>query len=339
MKQMKINKKTLAFLMAALMCVNMTACSAKADDEIAPDVSVSVEQEESLLDSSAQALKQLVSEPKCGSVGGDWTAFGLVRWDKEVSENWLQQYYEKAEAFVAERAGILDERKYTEYSRMILALTAIGKDPADIQGYNLLTPLADFDQTIFQGLNGPIYALLALDSGNYDIPENTAGSTQATRELYVDYILSMEAPDGGWSLSGGGAEVDITAMALQALAKYQEQPAVSDAIERALTFLSDQQNDLAGYTSYGADGSESVAQVIVALTELGLSIDDPRFVKNGRTLEDRLMDFRTQDGAFCHTMSEEPNVIATEQAFYALVALDRAEKGEASLYRMAEDNE
>lgn len=226
--------------------------------------------------------------------------------------------------------------KYTEYSRVILAWTAMGRDATDVGGFNLLTPLADFDQTVFQGINGPIFALLALDSGAYDIPENTAGTTQATRDRYVDYILGAELPGGGWSFAGGDPETDITAMALQALAKYRDRQDVADAVERGLTVLSQQQEENGGYAAYGSESSESIAQVIVALTELGVSLTDSRFVKGGNTLVGRLLAFRTENGAFRHVLDGEEDVMATEQGFYALVAVSRAEQGKSSLYTMTE---
>ena len=129
---------------------------------------------------------------------------------------------------------MLHERKYTEYSRVILALTAIGRDPAKVAGYNLLTPLGDFEKTIWQGLNGPIWAFIALDSGSYEIPKNPAAKTQATRQLYINEILKNQLKDGGWSLTGtGNSDLDMTAMALQALAKYQDQKSVKSATDKA----------------------------------------------------------------------------------------------------------
>ena len=212
----------------------------------------------------------------------------------------------------------------------------MGRDATDVGGFNLLTPLADFDQTVFQGINGPIFALLALDSGAYDIPENTAGTTQATRDRYVDYILGAELPGGGWSFAGGDSETDITAMALQALAKYRDRQDVADAVERGLTVLSQQQEENGGYAAYGSESSESIAQLIVALTELGVSLTDSRFVKGGNTLVGRLLAFRTENGAFRHVLDGEEDVMATEQGFYALVAVSRAEQGKSSLYTMTE---
>lgn len=121
---------------------------------------------------------------------------------------------------------------------MILALTAIGKTPADVAGFNLLLPLGDFDETVRQGVNGAIFALLALDSGGYEIPGSAGGGNAATRELYVGELLRRRPRDGGWALTGGTPDTDVTAMALQALAKYRDRQDVADAVQRGLAALS-----------------------------------------------------------------------------------------------------
>ena len=236
-------------------------------------------------------------------------------------------------------SGVLHERKYTEYSRVILALTAIGRDPSKVAGYNLLTPLGDFEKTIWQGLNGPVWALIALDSRNYEIPKNPAAKTQATRQLYIDEIIKNQNKDGGWALTDtADSDVDITAMALQALAKYQDQKAVKAATDKALAYLSNVQDSKGGYASWGTTNVESVAQVVVALCELGISLDDSRFVKNGHTLTENLLSFRQSNGGFYHVLdgSDGNNQMSAEQGFYALVAIDRAANGQNSLYRMSD---
>ncbi len=338
-------KNWIALLLAVILALSITGCAGDKPQPEQPETTVtaetqtsagqSTETDEALIQ-TAQWLMEQIPDPTYGSVGGEWAVFGLARSDVAVPQEYFEKYGENVAAYTAEHGGVLHAKKYTEYSRVILAWTAIGRDAADIGGFDLLVPLADFDQTVFQGINGPIFALLALDCGDYAIPENTAGTTQATRDGYVDYILSAELPNGGWSFAGGDAEVDITAMALQALAKYRDWQDVADAVDRGLTILSQQQEDSGGYMAYGAENSESIAQVMVALTELGISLTDPRFVKNGNTLENRLMEFRTENGAFRHTLDGEEDVMATEQAFYALVAARRAERGEPSLYTMAE---
>lgn len=343
---MRHMKKWIALLLTFVLAVSLTACGG-GETESSETAGSPVETQAvsgasengaryAVLAETADWLLEAVPEASVGSVGGEWAVLGLARSGIAVPEEYYETYAENAAAYTAERGGVLHAKKYTEYSRVILAWTAIGKDPTDVGGFNLLVPLADFEQTVFQGINGPIFALLALDSGNYEIPKNTAGTTQATRERYVDYILNAELPNGGWSFAGGEAEPDITAMALQALAKYRDRQDVADAVERGLTVLSQQQNENGGYTAYDAESSESIAQVIVALTELGIPAEDPRFVKNGNTLEDRLMVFRTEEGGFRHILDGDTDLMATEQAFYALAALNRVEQGKTSLYTMTQ---
>ena len=288
---------------------------------------------ETQLEKTACYLRAQVAEPGAASIG-DWLVFGLARSGVKVSQKYFDTYYKNVEAAVREKNGILSERKYTEYSRTVLALTAIGKDPASVAGFDLLKPLADFEQVTKQGINGTIFALLALDSGKYEIPENPDAAVQATRQMYVDELLTRELPDGGWTLTGGEPDVDITAMTLQALAKYREQPEV----EAGLAVLSSLQEQDGGYTSWGSSNSESVAQVIVALMELGVSLDDARFVKNGITVEDALLRFAQESGAFVHVLdgSGGDDGMATEQAFYALAAIHRAKTGKTTLYDMTD---
>lgn len=330
-------KRLLSWILVLTLLLSLTACGKKEQDD---NQTVSIEQQKEVLadtiDQTGEFLHSSVADPTFGSVGGEWLIMGLARSGLEISDEYYEIYFQNLSAYTAQQGGVLHGKKYTEYSRVILSVTAIGRDPADVGGFNMLQPLADFEQTVFQGINGPIFALLALDSGNYEIPENTVGSTQATRDLYVDYIINARLKNGGWSLMGGEAEIDVTAMALQALAKYQDRKDVAEAVEKGLAVLSERQNDQGGYQYNAAESvsSESVSQVIVALAELGIALDDSRFVKNGNTLLDALMQFQQEDGGFSHLMDGETDLLATEQAFYALVAANRIAQGESSLYRM-----
>lgn len=281
------------------------------------------------LEETAQWLLTAVPEPCNSSVGGEWTVLGLARSGAQVPEDYYEGYYSRLMQTLQEKQGVLHSRKYTEYSRVILALTAIGKDPADAGGYDLLKPLASVEDTAFQGTNGPIYALLALDSGGYVIP-----GAESVRDAYVDFLLASESEGGGWSLAGGTAQTDITAMALQALAAYDGDDRVSGAIDRALELLSQRQNERGGFGGEEGACCESTAQVLTALCQLEISLEDSRFVKNGLTVKDALLEFRLEDGSFRHLMEGDGDLMATEQAFYALTALDRMEKGLSPLYTM-----
>ena len=255
-----------------------------------------------LVAETAAVLLERTPEPSFGSVGGEWAVFGLCRWGGELPDGWLEGYEERLSEYVAGCSGILHERKYTEYSRVVLAVTAMGGDAADVAGYDLTAPLEDFDQTVFQGVNGAIYALLALDCGNY--------GSEDVRTKYVSHILDSELSSGGWALMGDAPEADLTAMALQALAKYRSDSAVSEAVDRGVKVLA----------GCSFDTSEAVSQALVACVELGLDAED---------YLGRLLAFRTEDGLFRHTMESDGDALATEQAFYALVALKNG-----ALYRM-----
>ena len=296
---------------------------------------------ESAMKKSVEFMQKTVKSPQVGSVGGEWAVIGISRSGQIAPQEYYDRYYATVAEYVKACEGVLHEKKYTEYSRVTLALTAIGADPKNVAGYNLLTPLGDFDKTIWQGINGPIWALIALDSGNYDMPINASAAKQATRQMYIDEILSRQHADGGWTLSGEGgstspSDPDLTGMALQALAKYQNQSIVKAATVKAVACLSAMQDSEGGYSSWDDANVESVVQVIVALCELGIDPEDSRFVKNGNTLLDNLMSFSKSDGSFVHSIDADGynNQMSSEQGLYALVAVSRALSEKSSLYRM-----
>jgi len=301
---------------------------------------------DTVLSETASYLYKTVSDPQVGSTGGEWTVLGLARSGIEIPAEYYINYYKNVEEYVIKCNGKLHDRKFTEYSRVIVALTAIGKNPADVAGYNLLTPLGNYEKTVWQGLNGPIWALIALDCGNYEMPINTEAEVQATREMYVNRILECQLPDGGWSLFGGTPQAeaadnisdpDITGMALQALSRYQHNERVKSATEKALNAMSLAQDEYGGFSAYGAKNVESCVQMLVALCELGISIDDTRFVKNGYTILDNLMSYNNEGSGFKHIADGNgSNLMATEQAFYGLVALKRAKDGKPGLYTMTD---
>lgn len=282
-------------------------------------------------------LYQTVPNPQVGSIGGEWLVMGLARSGLDIPDEYYEKYCQTAEKYVKECCGVLHDKKYTEYSRVIVVLTSVGKNPTDIAGYNLLTPLGDYEKTIWQGINGSIWALIALDSGDYEIPENTTANVQATREMYINHILQNQTSDGGWALSGDVADPDVTAMALQALSKYQANSNVTAATEKALSCMSEKQNVNGGFSSWNTENSESCVQMIVALCELGISLDDTRFVKNGNTMLDNLLLYYENGKGFKHTPDGAgSNQMATEQCFYALVAIKRMNEGKNSLYNMSD---
>ena len=327
---MKVWKRTLpAWLLILVML--LTACGTPSQSA-QPD---STEGWRKVYEETGAYL-QAQAAPSVGSIGGEWAVIGLSRAGL-LSDAAAQSYEQAAEDYVKQAGSVrLHHAKSTENSRTILGLTAAGYDAANVAGVDLTAGLTDMAYLRAQGTNGPIWALIALDCHGYDIPQCADGEEQVTREGLVAEILSYQCSDGGWALMGDESDVDMTAMALTALAPYKDDVEVKAAVDAALAYLSDAQQDDGGFMGWGTANSESCAQVIVALTELDVSLTDSRFVKSGNTLVSRLLEFRTENGAFRHILDGEEDVMATEQGFYALVAVSRAEQGKSTLYTMTE---
>jgi len=322
MKSKKIGIITLSFIVWFVSCLNVLGADIKTVNET--------------LEKTTTYLKSTVKEPEIGSIGGEWLILGLCQGEANISKSYYDAYYKKVEQQVKECKGVLSSRKYTEYSRVILALTAIGKTPTNVGGYNLLLPLGDYEKTNLQGLNGAIWALIALDSNNYEIPQNPQAKMQATRQMYVDKILKGQLADGGFALSSkGDSELDMTAMALVALSNYQDQDAVKKAIEKGVTYLSKCQDKDGGFKSFGEKNAESDAQVLMALNTLGISMQDPRFVKDGHDIVSHLLTFKMNDGSFKHVQSAaKSDQMATEQSYLALIAAKRSLENKSSLFQL-----
>lgn len=270
-------------------------------------------------------LQQTVPQPEVGSVGGEWCVLGLARAGCGT-ESYFDAYRSAARRTVRETSGVLHRVKYTEYARMVLALTALGEDPADFAGFDVLAPLRDTKKVLYQGTSGAIWALLALDSKAY--------AADAARKDYLNAIADGIGSDGGWVLVPGSAsDADLTAMALTALAPYAADGEVKKRIDGGLAFLSAAQNADGSFSTSGHTTSESTAQVLVTLCTLGISETDSRFVKNGMTVLEALLSFRHPDGGFRHEPGDaSANAMATEQAFYALAAVRRNRSGKCTLW-------
>lgn len=270
--------------------------------------------------------------PGVGSVGGEWMVIGFGRSGRSVPAG----YYAEVVKYVVENAdknGRLNANRSTDNARLILALTAIGKDATNVAGVDLLGALDEMSYIAKQGINGPIWALIALDSHDYP------AQGDVTRAALCAAILAEQLPGGGWTLSGDVADPDMTAMALQALAPYYGtgDAAVDAAVNKALSILSAQQGEDGGFTSWGTANSESCAQVLTALTALGIDpTADERFVKNGRNVIDALCAFAMEDGGFEHTTGGGRNGMATEQGYYALASYFRLKNKQTSLYDMTD---
>ncbi|MBS6723551.1 MAG: Ig-like domain-containing protein [Clostridiales bacterium] len=279
-----------------------------------------------------------------------WNAIGLTRSGLSVPASYVDTFYKNLYANLVQKNWVLTRTKFTEYSKLIIGLTAIGKDAQDIDGHNLLGYLSDFTDVTRQGFNGPIWALIALNSHpSYEIPLDPSAEEQTTEEGLIRYLLERECAAGGWTMTGTEPDSDITGMTIQALAPYYgKRDDVTRAVDRALAWLSSSQLPSGGYGTMGAETSESVVQVIVALSSLGIDCGmDDRFIKpDGSWPMTGLFQYYLPQGGFMHVAAGASNNgggeggtlngMATEQGMYGTVAYKRLLDGKTALYDMSD---
>lgn len=277
-----------------------------------PALGAQTAQIDQALSRTAAYLSAAVPSPQVASIGGEWAVLGLARCG-QLTQSQRTAYLTALETTLKETQGVLSQRKYSEYARVVLALTSLGEDPKSVGGYNLITPLLDTEMVEWQGINGPIFALLALNSGNY-------AGTEA-KEYYLQAILQAQVADGGWSLAGSKGDPDVTAQALQALAPYEAtSPEAARAIERGLACLE------ALFQNGFFVTSESCSQALIAYAALDRTAP--------QSLVEELLSYQQSDGSFAHLPGGKSDLMASEQALCALTALARQERNLFPLYDM-----
>lgn len=264
---------------------------------------------------SAQNLADEISD-SMGSSISDWYAISLSRYKYNIDfskcVNSLDKYTNSAENLRA-----------TDMQRIAIAYTAMGSK-------------SDYIKTALNSSIGKLgimsyaYGLIMLDCGAY--------YGNMTRDEIINKILSMQFSDGGWGLMQN-SDVDVTAMTIQALARYYKHSDVKNAIDKALDYLSKRQQTDGDFKSYGTPNAESTAQVLLALSTMKINCNtDSRFIKNGNTVYDGLLKYHNSDGSFSHTYGGNSNQLATVQALYATISLWRFEKGKTAFFEFVSNN-
>lgn len=280
-----------------------------------------------------------------------WNVIGLKRSGLYVPESYINLFYSNVIAYCESKDWQITRAKYSDYSKLILAVTAIGVDARDVMGHNLLAYLSDYENVSRQGNNGTIWALIALKSNPaYEIPEDPSAVQQNSEELLVKKVVGMQCQDGGWTLMGTTGDSDMTGMAMQALASYYNKDGYEDvtaAIDKGLAWIEKNQLSSGGFGTMNTETSESVAQIITALCGVGIDCgEDARFIKNGKWPMTGLFQYYMPEGGFMHVAAGAGNNgggaggiidgMATEQGLYATVAYRRFLDGETFLYDMSD---
>ncbi|MBQ8558751.1 MAG: DUF4430 domain-containing protein [Tyzzerella sp.] len=266
-----------------------------------------------LKSSGASSVQQWIngSITKNAGVSSEWYAIALSQngnYDFSSYKNALLNYLAQNEV-------------YSASSRQKYALALVASGSTDSYIYNTLN-----DSIGQQGVMSWTFGLHLLNNG---YSSNSYSLSSVKQKL-----LSLQLSDGGWAVTGSYSDVDATAMAVQALAPYyHSDSSVKSAIDKALTLLSNRQQATGDYASYGVGNLESTAQVLVALSTLGIDSEtDNRFIKNGKTLFDGISLYQLSDGSFCHQQGGGSNGTATVQVFYSMVSYLRMKNGQSGLY-------
>lgn len=288
----------------------------------------------------------VLEKGKNDQYNSEWQLFTLARSGLSISEEDIAKYRES----VVENMDAADDYwPATDYERVIIALTSLGEDATDMEGYDLIDTLCNLETIESSTSNAIIYGLLALDTKPYQ----TYDDMQWNRDKLIERLLTFQNENGGFKLNSDSnvSDTDITAMALQALAPYyqtensnrkndeiqsiekENYKKVQVSVNKALKYLSEKMDSKAGYKG----NSCTASQVMTALTSLNIDpIKDERFTKGDKNLITNLMSFKNDNGFAKDDKSDIANNFSNTQVTYALVSYIRMMEGETSLYDMSD---
>ena len=261
----------------------------------------------------------------------EWNIFSILRSGATIEQGKLDKYYESV---VKQLNTSSKNMRVTDLARVALALEAMGKNPTDVGGFNVLEAIYNHKDMMTDSSNCPIFGLLALDGRNYEIPKDAKWS----RKDLVKQILKFQKASGGFGLSldNDTTGIDMTGMALQALAPYYDNsayPEVKPAVDKALKHFKDNITINAGFLDMGSENSCTTAQVLTAVSALNIdpTVKENGFVQNGNNMISNLHTYK-KDAGFAWQATMQGQEMATQQVTYALVAYQRMAEGQTRLY-------
>ncbi|WMM25816.1 hypothetical protein RBU61_03870 [Tissierella sp. MB52-C2] len=227
--------------------------------------------------------------------------------------------------------------KLTDMARGVMMLTAMGIDASNLSQFSIdgepfktgdNVETADLTDNIYNysrdtgTVNDFIFGLIALDMGNYSVPDNA----RYTREKMLDIILAHRYGTDDFG-------IDMVAMLMQSLYPYRYDPIygerVKDKLDEGLDIILghktapgvEPMRDDYMFEAWGSINSESADQVIIALCSVGIDpFSDTRFSRQPKdnliyNVIDKFVT-RNMDG-FGHD-SNSYNSMATYQGMYML---------------------
>ncbi|MDY3747351.1 MAG: Ig-like domain-containing protein [Lachnospiraceae bacterium] len=265
--------------------------------------------------------------------GDEWNIFTVLRAGGFISDENIAAYIANAKEAVSNGLS-----QPTDYARVILTLGVLGEDPTNFGGVDLIEKLYNWKDLDYLTSNQISWTLLALDSNNYEIPDDARWN----RDSLINMCLAFQDESGGFMLTDT-TDVDMTGMILQALAPYNNgsYPQVQAAFSKALTWLKDQMSTEAGFASNKVynENSCTTAQVLTALSAAGIDAADINhgFTVGTKNMITNLWSYKAASGFYWDkAVDTKGNIMGTQQTTYALEAYRRYREGANSLYDLTD---
>lgn len=292
-------------------------------------VTVSQEQAENPYKADMESLISKINQRYSRTTAGaweDWEWMNLGFYQKKLGN--LDDGFSIAECI--KRLDTTTNVAMTNIDRKIMTLTARGIDCSKLSKYNNGEPFIDakgnkvddlaailYNYSGGYTINGPIFALNALDMGNYTIPENAVW----TREKLLETILNHKYLSDGFGL-------DMVTMLMQSIAPYQNDPVYGERVKAKLwegfdivmdSFGTDPFDNPFGVQWGGVYTSEGASQIICALSAMGVDVHTDVRLNNGKdsVLTSFLNYADFVEGYFAHSNTTPKNAMATYQGCYA----------------------
>lgn len=292
-------------------------------------VTVSQEQVENPYKADMESLVQKITTRYSRTTAGaweDWEWMNLGFYQNKRDN--LDDGFSIAECI--KRLDTTTNVAMTNIDRKIMTLTARGIDCTKLSKYNNGEPFIDakgnevddFVSVLYNysggwTINGPIFALIALDMGNYTIPENALW----TRDKLLETILTHKYLSDGFGL-------DMVTMLMQSIAPYQDDPVYGERVTAKLwegfgivmdSFGTDPFDNPFGVQWKGTYTSEGAAQIICAFSAMGIDVHTDVRLNNGKdsVLTSFLNYADFDEGYFAHSNTTPKNAMATYQGCYA----------------------
>ncbi|MEJ1312414.1 hypothetical protein QY888_09735 [Latilactobacillus sakei] len=258
-----------------------------------------------------------------------WSALALISSGAQLTTVQKATFHQ---VFAEELTGMAGHYSATDLERLTIGIAAIGEDPTQFNGVNLIAEIIKKAATA--GITGQVYGIIALSTQDYGSQAN-----QTINQL-IDLVLKQQNTAGGWAFFGSVSDLDITGMTMSALGMHRDQPKVQSALDRAVALLKTTGfvKTTGGFLIPGGfsteENSNSTAMAILGLAAAGVNPATTFVGDKGATPITNLIAYQKADGQFRRMMGGDDGALSmsTEQAVYALGQYDYLLKGKGSIY-------